>query len=538
MAWFPAQAPLLPEMLGSQARWQGDKTALVMDGQRRSWREFDSAVNRVANALIASGVSRGDSVVLLMSNSLEMIEGMFGALKAGAVAVPLNPSVPDSALLAMTLDCGARAVIASASLAPRFDSLRSELPAVRTWIVAQTSCTTAAATSALTAPQPASQGAAWRDFDAWRDAASAAPPAVAVGDDDLCNIIYSSGTTGLPKGIVHTHRRRLDWAYDLALALRYHSGAVTLCSLGLYSNISWVSLLCTFLVGGRVVVTKEFDATATLRIIEQQRITHTSVVPLQLRRLRESPTWETRNLGTLQSVMCCGSLLPQADKRAIIDRIGPNLIELYGLTEGVITTLAPEDSKRKLASVGKPVPGTDLRIIDVAGREAAIGASGEIVSRGRILMSGYHQRCEANSEATWQDEAGQRWLRTGDIGRLDEEGFLYIVDRAKDMIISGGQNVYPADIETVLLQHPAVAEVAVIGIPSARWGETPVAIVVPRNGAASDLRGSLQDWVNQRVGRQQRIAAVLLRADLPRNPNGKILKRELRLEYRDLPGIS
>lgn len=210
------------------------------------------------------------------------------------------------------------------------------------------------------------------------------------------------------------------------------------------------------------------------------------------------------------------------------------LIELYGLTEGLFTILEPEELEeleRKLRSVGKPVFGTDIRILGEDDREAGPGETGEIVGRSRLMMSGYQAREDANREATWVDPSRGRWLRTGDLGHLDDEGFLYIVDREKDMIISGGQNIYPTDIEVVLPEHPAVAEVAVIGVPHERWGETPVAVVVLHRGQVT-AASELLEWTNVRVGKQQRISGVVCRDSLPRNPNGKILKRELRREYR------
>jgi acyl-CoA synthetase (AMP-forming)/AMP-acid ligase II len=206
------------------------------------------------------------------------------------------------------------------------------------------------------------------------------------------------------------------------------------------------------------------------------------------------------------------------------------VIELYGLTEGVITTLDPEDAPGRWSSVGRPLLGTDIRILDQNDREAPRGEPGEIVSRGRITMSGYFQRPDATAAVVWRDEHGREWLRTGDIGRLDEENYLYIVDRKKDLIISGGQNVYPQDIEAVLMQHPGVSEAAVIGLPSLRWGETPVAIVVPRESEDLDS-AALRAWCNERVGRQQRIADVIPVEVLPRNANGKVLKRELRTQF-------
>ena len=512
MSTFDAPAPLLPEILQLHGRWQGSKPALICDDEVLSWCKFDAALNRVANGLHALGVRRGDRIVVLMRNSAEMVQGMLGAIKCGAVVVPLNTSVPDAAIRAMIEDCGASVVMASDEHCARIDALRPELSAVRHFL-------------GVNAPVRA-----WTELAAMRDSASAAAPEVALTDDDLCNIIYSSGTTSLPKGIVHPHRRRLDWAYDLAIALRYHSGAVTLCSLGLYSNISWVGMLCTYLAGGTVVVTRSFEASGVLELIERRRITHTAMVPVQFQRLMEEPGIDRYGLGSLQAVMCCGSPLALDLKRALIRRLGCDFIELYGLTEGVITTLAPEDAQERLASVGKPVQGTDLRIIGENGRELPRGATGEIVSRGRIVMAGYHARPDADLENTWRDEHQRAWLRTGDVGRLDEEGFLYVVDRRKDMIISGGQNVYPADIEAVMIAHPAIAEVAVIGVASARWGESPFAVVVAKRGAEAGAE-ELVRWTNERVGRQQRIAGVAFRDSLPRNPNGKILKRELRREY-------
>ena len=198
-----------------------------------------------------------------------------------------------------------------------------------------------------------------------------------------------------------------------------------------------------------------------------------------------------------------------------------------------MTILEPEELERKVLSVGKPVLGADIRIVGEDDREVAPGETGEIVGRGRLVMAGYHARDAANREATWIDSAGEQWLRTGDLGRVDAEGFLYIVDRKKDMILSGGQNIYPADIESVMSEHPAVAEVAVIGMASERWGETPLAVVVLHPGHTV-AESELLEWTNGRVGKQQRVMRVAWRESLPRNPNGKVLKRELRREYQCL----
>ena len=441
---------------------------------------------------------------------------LFGAGKAGVSVVPLNVSVTDAAVAAMIRDSGARAVAASGEHCRRIDALAraGELDA-------------RIARIGVGAPVDGS----WLEFDAWHAGAPATPPDVVVTPETECNVIYSSGTTGLPKGIVHTHGCRMRWATDLAIALRYHSGAVTVCSLGLYSNISWVAMLCTVLTGGTIVVMPAFSAEALAETIARCRITHGAFVPVQLQRLMELDDVERRDFASLQAIMCCGSPLPPPLKRRTRDTLGCELIELYGLTEGIVTTLAPEDFDRKLESVGKPIPGQQLALVRDDDAEAAPGEFGEICGFGRLVMEGYLNRPEATAETTWIDRQGRKWLRTGDIGRLDDEGFLYLVDRKKDMILSGSQNVYPVDIEMVMLGHAAVREVAVVGVPSERWGETPLAVVVSTGTVdAADL----VEWTNARVGKQQRIAGAVFVDELPRNPNGKILKRELRKLYAGL----
>ncbi len=456
-----------------------------------------------------------------MTTSIEMTLTLFGAGKAGVCVVPLNISVADDAVAAMIRDSGAAAVVASGEHCKRIDALMArgevatDLPRIGVDVAGTIS--------------------PWLDFIAWRETQDAAPPEITVGPDTECNIIYSSGTTGLPKGIVHTHGCRAFWATDLAVALRYHSGAVTVCSLGLYSNISWVTMLCTILAGGTIVLVPAFTPAGLAETIARRRVTHGGFVPVQLQRLMELPEVERCDFSSLQAIMCCGSPLPPALKRATRDTLDCELIELYGLTEGIVTTLAPEDFDQKIESVGKPIPGQQLKLVRDDDREAGPGELGEICGHGRLVMEGYHNRPDATLEATWTDPAGRRWLRTGDIGRLDDEGFLYLVDRKKDMILSGSQNVYPADIELIMLQHPSVREVAVIGIPSKHWGETPLAIVVACPGEHVTTE-QLVTWTNSRVGKQQRISGVVYVAELPRNPTGKILKRELRKHYANLEG--
>jgi acyl-CoA synthetase (AMP-forming)/AMP-acid ligase II len=527
VAHFDAPPMLLPDLIDRQSQWRANDLAVCCDEVRLSWGEFGARVRRVAGALQQAGLTPEDRVVILMSNSLQMAEAIYGCLRAGLCVVPLNVSVSDNAVEAMIKDCGARAIIACDTHYARVASM--ELPDVMLQVRA-----------GINAAHPPdtenSASGSWLSFDAWRDTAAEATP-IAVHPEAMCNIIYSSGTTGVPKGIVHTHRRRADWAQSLALALRYHSRAVTLCSIGLYSNISWVSMLSTLVVGGCIVIEKRFEPARTLATIAQHRVTHSSLVPIMVQRLLEAPDFPSSDLSSLDALMCCGSPLGLHVKKRALQDFGCDFIELYGLTEGIITTLDPEDTHGRELSVGKPLPGTQICLLDDNDQPVPAGDSGEIVSRGHITMAGYHNRPEANTEASWQDANGHRWLRSGDIGRFDEEGFLYIVDRKKDMILSGGQNIYPADIENEIQTHPNVAEVAVIGVPSEVWGETPLAIVVARDSALAGPAAAqeLKQWVNARLGRQQRISAVCFVDALPRNPNGKVLKRELRLQFKQLP---
>lgn len=511
---FDIRAPLLHEFVALHAKWYPDKPAVIDPDHTLSWRELESRANAVANGLRSAGIARGDSVAIVMHNCVEYVEVLYGIFKAGAVAVPLNLSVTAGGLAGMMSDADARAGFFSAA---EFDRLAPELatlPALVHRLVLRGSMTPGA-----------------MDYTAWREAQSTSAPDVIVREDEPCNIIYSSGTTGLPKGIKHLHRRRAQSMYELALAHRYHYGAISICPIGLYSNIAWASLFCALIVGGTCVITRGFDPGGWIATVERYRVTHTMMVPLQFQRILEAPDFAPEKVQSLQAVISGGSPLYEHLKRRVIEAFGCAVIELYGLTEGFMTTLQPEEAEGRLGSVGKPVRGHDYLILDDADAPLPWGESGEICVRSVHWMLEYHERPEATAEAMYIDPEGHQWLRTGDIGRVDPQGYLYIVDRKKDMILSGGQNIYPADIEAVVVQHPAVSEVAVIGVPDDEWGEVPVALVVPRDTETAVTPEDLTSWTNSRVGRRQKIRATHFRDSLPRNPNGKILKRELRADF-------
>ena len=272
----------------------------------------------------------------------------------------------------------------------------------------------------------------------------------------------------------------------------------------------------------------KFDAAGYLRLAERHRVTHTMLVPVQYQRLMALPTFDAHDLSSFEFKFCTSAPFGAALKAEVVQRWPGGLIEFYGMTEGGGTCiLAAHLHPDKLHTVGQPAEGHDIRLIDDAGREVAPGEAGEVVGRSGAMMSGYRRQPALSAAAEWHDAAGQRFIRTGDIGRFDDDGFLTLIDRKKDMIISGGFNIYPSDLEAVLRGHPGVADVSVIGVASERWGETPVAFVVPAAGAAATA-DELLAWANERVGKTQRLNALRFIDALPRSAIGKVLKRELR----------
>lgn len=477
------------------------------------------ATYRFANALLDLGVEPGDRIGLLMSNGLPMVQAIFGVIRCGATVVPLNTSVTNDAAANMLNDAQVTTLVVTQDLLDRGITISDNLHQTHIRIVD-------------VYPDAVETRQEWLSLETLCASAQVSPPNVHIDPEDIVNIIYSSGTTGTPKGIAHDHIGRRDWTYDIALALRYHGSARTLLTIGLYSNISWVAMLSTLLVGGAIVLEKQFNPVHCLNSIRDYRITHLAMVPIQYQRLTDELK---RNAGadvsSMQAMMSCGSPLREPLKRELFTYFDCGIIELYGLTEGIITTLEPEDADGRWGSVGRPLIGTDIEIIGDNDQKLGRGEIGEIVSRGRIAMPSYWNRPEADQEATWVDEDQRLWLRSGDIGYVDTDGYLYVVDRKKDMIISGGQNIYPQDLEAVVARHEGVFDVAVIGMSSLTWGETPVALLVPEPNVVLDP-AKVKDWANRQLGKQQRLADIILIDDLPRNPNGKILKRELREVFK------
>ena len=324
----------------------------------------------------------------------------------------------------------------------------------------------------------------------------------------------------------------MRWAHVMRGAkYGYGPDTVTLLSTPLYSNTTLVVFFPTLAFGGTVLLMPRFDAAAYLQRAQANHVTHTMLVPVQYQRLMARPDFDAHDLSSFRMKFSTSAPFNAALKADVLKRWPGGLTEFYGLTEGGGTfILEAHNHPDKLHTVGRPAEGHDLRLIDEAGVEVPPGEAGEVVGHSGGMMTGYHGQPEKTREAEWFAPDGKRFIRTGDIGRFDADGFLTLFDRKKDMIISGGFNIYPSDLEALLGEYPAVAEAAVVGVPSVEWGETPVAFVVIRAG--SDITAeALKDWLNQRVGKTQRLSALHLVPELPRSAIGKVLKRELRDRY-------
>ena len=503
---FDLEFGLVADMIRLHAQRDPAHPALVDAQHTLSYGELDALMDRVAVALRRDGVQPRDSVAICASASVCYAALFLGALRAGVVVAPLAPGETARSLAAMLSDSGAKLLFLDEAAALAFGPPGD--PAV-TRIALDGS-------------------AAGRPLDAWLAPAGSRPAPVSPGPDWAFNIIYSSGTTGTPKGIVQPHAMRWTQVRRGGTAYGYGPASTTLLATPLYSNTTLVVFLPTMAWGGTVVLMPRFNAAAYLRLAEQHRVTHTMLVPVQYQRLMALPEFDSFDLASFRMKFCTSAPFAAALKADVLARWPGGLVEFYGMTEGGGSCALPaHEHPDKLHTVGKPMEGHDLRLIDDAGREVARGEMGEVVGRSGAMMIGYHGQPAKTREAEWTSPAGERFIRTGDVGRFDDEGFLTLLDRKKDMVISGGFNIYPSDLESVLREHPAVADVAVVGVPSQQWGETPVAFVVPVANCAQS-EADLLAWFNQRIGKTQRLASLHYLAELPRSAIGKVLKRELR----------
>ena len=496
--------------------------ALTCGESRLDWAGFAAAVAQAAAAFARHGISPGDRVAIVAAPSLAYVMLFFGGVAAGACMVPMPNKSGARTLERLIADCAPRILIVDAA-------------AVETLRLAHVLVGEPVSTSpehALANCRP--DGTAVIALDALDDFLAGAGHATEPqpSGDAPFNIIYSSGTTGTPKGIVHSSDMRFRQASRDTFMIAADS--VMLLATPLYSNTTLLPLLATVFHGGHTVLMPKFDAEAYLRVAEAVRATHTMLVPVQYQRIVAHPRFDATDLSAFVLKQCTGAPLPVEVKRTLITRWPGRFLEVYGLTEGGCTVILDATAHPdKLATVGRPAPGTDIRIIDQRGNElpkGATGETGEIVGRSGLMMTGYYGRPEDTEALLWRDREGNVFFRSGDLGAFDADGFLKIVGRKKDVVISGGFNVHASDLESVLLQHPAVREAAVIGIPSEAWGETPWAVVVLHDGRGADA-DDIRGWANARLDRMQRLAGVEIRPALPRSDIGKILKQELRAAY-------
>lgn len=499
------------DLIQALAQEQPTAPALRQGGRSVSYAELDALMDRVAAALQRDGLQPLDTISICAGTSIEYAVVFLGGLRAGVTVAPLAPSSTASSLVAMIDNADARILFLDDVVAEQLSSVRSDIDAT------------------LVALDDSAAGSA---MSAWLAPADARPTPVDVQPEWPFNIIYSSGTTGTPKGIVQPHIMR--WGHiRRGTSQGFGPGAISLLSTPLYSNTTLVTFFQTIGLGGLVLLMPRFDVDAYLELAQRERVTHTMLVPVQYQRLMAHPDFDRYDLSSCQYKFSTSAPFNPALQAEVLRRWPGALIEVYGMTEGGGTCiLAAHEHPDKLHTVGKPAPGHDIRLIDDDGNELPPGATGELVGRSPVMMLAYHKLPETTAAAEWHDAEGNRFIRTGDVGRFDEDGFVTLLDRKKDMIISGGFNIYPSDLEAILREHPALADVTVVGMFSQRWGETPVAFAVPVAGADASADEVLA-WANERLGRTQRLSALEFVDALPRSAIGKVLKRELRDAYAE-----
>ncbi|MBN1615401.1 MAG: AMP-binding protein [Deltaproteobacteria bacterium] len=504
------------DCIAFNAKFRGNQTAFVCGEKRITWKEFSKYTNRIANALVRSGLKKGDKVSLLCLNSIDAIAVLFGTMLAGGVIVPLSLLLTPQMIASLTKDAGSGFFFADTFLKALADSALLELDTI----------------DGKNRVAIGFDDDKYTSLKAFMEGSSEELPDVTLDDDDEACIIYSSGTTGAPKGIIHTHLSRTMFALSMTISTgAIQASTVTIATTPLFANTFWGTIMPTMLAGGTTAMMTMFAPGDFLKIVQEERGNIALMVPTQFQAVLSHPDIDTYDLSSLTLLFCAGATLPVPLKKQIIEKFGNILGEAYGITEGVATGIPPEYILEKPTSVGIPVFGADVRIVDDDGKQLPTGEVGEIVGYSHWFMKGYHNNPQATAEMVWLDERGRTFIRTGDMGRLDEDGYLYIVDRKRDMIVSGGLNVFAIDIEGVLRQHEEIKDVAVIAVPHEKWGETPLALVIRQPGAKG-TEEEIKEWANAKLAKHQRISSLEFREeDFPRNVLGKVLKRLLREPY-------
>jgi len=484
----------------------------VASDRRFSFKQLDERSNKTANALTAAGVGPGDRVGLLLMNSVEFVETFFGVAKLGAINVPLNFRLVADELEFILKDSGTSVLVFSQEFAEVCAELKSrgDKTDITHWI--QVGGT-------------ASDGTV--DYDEFVGGASDADVAAGGADDDHVFIMYTSGTTGLPKGVIHSHNTVMWSILTGTATLDFRLQDRFLNSLPLFHVGALNPVLANVYAGGTTVLMRAFDPTESWRLISEEKINSTLMVPAMLQFMQATYDADAYDLSTLRWVLSGAAPVPVSLIEAYA-ALGVEIHQVYGLTEtcGPGCVIIGEDATTKVGSTGRAFFHGDVRVVREDGTDCDPGESGEILLSGPNNMVGYWNRPEATAESIVDG-----WLHTGDAGVLDDDGYLTIVDRIKDMLISGGENVYPAELENVLLSHENIADAGVIGVPSQKWGESPLAVVVTNGEVAAE---DIISFCDGKLAPYKRIKVVEFVEAIPRNPSGKILKRVLREQYESV----
>ncbi|MCH2212704.1 MAG: long-chain fatty acid--CoA ligase [Fuerstiella sp.] len=508
------------KFLTRSARSIPQNPAIIHGSKMWTYAEFNERVNRLAGALAGLGVSKGDHVALLMYNGPQMLEAMFACFKAGFGAVPINFRLHPNEFTFIIDQSESKVVVATEQFNLALKQRQNQMSTVRHFI------TTSGAEEGLL------------DYETVLSESVSEFEDVDLAPDDVAWLFYTSGTTGQPKGAMLTQRNltamTMNCLADMCPGcgpddVTLHAAPLSHGS-GLYA-VPNVARAATHVIPDST----SFDPAGVLRLIEQHRVTNIFVAPTMLKRLIDCPELDHCDLSSLKSVIYGGAPMLAEDLTTAIAKLGPCLVQLYGQGESPMTiTYLPHrdhvvdgdhDQNRRLASVGIPRTDVEVAVVDENGHPLPSGSSGEIVTRSDMVMKGYWQNTEATAASLKNG-----WLYTGDIGCFDEYGYLFLMDRSKDMIISGGENIYPREIEEVLVRHPAVREVAVIGVPDPEWGESVKAVVSTTSG--NSVTGQeLIDFCRQHVSSYKKPRSVDFVDEIPRNNYGKMMKRVLREKY-------